>query len=82
MTVITDTTELVRVRHRALIASLPPAERLLRAFSLSAFLRDVAWAGAQRAAGDRGPVAVRERFLTQLYGPHLSDALRALVVKL
>ena len=57
---------------------MSPTERLVRAFTLSAFVRDVAWAGAQRIAGGRGPVAVRERFLMQLYGSDLSDGLRAL----
>lgn len=79
---LSDTTDLVQARHRALVASVPPAERLHRAFTLSAFVRTVAWAGAQRAVGVRGPAAVRERFLTQLYGRDMSDALRALVARL
>ena len=73
-----DTIDSVRARHRSLLATMSPSERLVRAFTLSAFVRDVAWAGAQRIAGGRGPVAVRERFLMQLYGSDLSDALRAL----
>jgi hypothetical protein len=79
---VSDTTDTVRARQRALVAGRPPAERLLRAFALSAFVREVAWAGAQRAVGERGPDAVRQRFLTQLYGHDMPDALRALIARL
>ena len=76
-----DTTELVRLRHRAQIAKLSPTERLRRTFMLSAFVREVAWAGAQRTVGALGPAAVRERFLMQLYGHDMSDALRVLIAR-
>ena len=77
-----DTTAPMQAQHHALLATLSPAERVLRALTLSAFVRDVAWAGAERAAGEHGPEAVRERFLEQLYGHDMPDALRALLARL
>lgn len=79
---ISDTADLVQVEQRARLAAMLPTERLLRALALSAFVRDVTWAGAQRAVGDRGPDAVRDRFLTQLYGHDMPDTLRALLARL
>lgn len=82
MVAASDTTDHERARQRALLAAASPAERLLKALALSAFVRQLAWAGAERSAGGAGPDAVRERFLVQLYGPDLSDDLRALIARL
>lgn len=65
---ISDTSLSVRRLQQQLIAALTPAERLNRALRLSALARAFAWAGAGRVAGDRGPDAVRHRFLEQVYG--------------
>lgn len=72
-TSLTDTSATVHERLRALIGSLAPAERLGRAVTLSALAREFAWAGARRVAGDRGPDAVRQRFLEQAYGAGTAD---------
>jgi hypothetical protein len=66
---VSDTPAAIRERQWQLIAALTPAERLGRALRLSALARAFAWAGAGRVAGDRGPDAVRHRFLEQVYGP-------------
>ena len=73
-----DTEFTVVARHRALVASLSPTERLQRALSLSSLTRSFAWEGARRHSGQRGTVAVVERFMRQLYGDE-AERLLALV---
>lgn len=68
--------------HRQMLANMQPAERFVRAMSLSSFVRQWAWAGAERTAGADGPVAVRDRFLAQLYGADMTDDLRVLISRL
>ena len=68
--------------HWQVLANMHPAERFVRAMSLSSFVRQMAWAGAERAAGADGPVAVRDRFLAQLYGADMTDELRVLISRL
>ena len=51
-----------------------PAERLLRALALSAYVRAVAWQGAVLHAEGQGEAAVIERFLRQLYGSDVAHA--------
>lgn len=77
---ITDTSPAVRDHHRALIAALTPAERLRRAFALSAMARDFALAGARKSAANGGPAAVRARFLEQMYGAEMAAWVEARVV--
>jgi hypothetical protein len=79
---LSDTDDSAHARYLAMIAELSPAARLLRAFELSAFMRDVALTGARMAAGARGERAVRDRFLEQLYGTDMSDELRLLISRL
>ncbi len=63
-----DTSMAVRQGQLSRITALTSAERLGRALALSELARDFAWAGAQRTVGSRGPDAVRQRFLEQLFG--------------
>ncbi|MEO8479349.1 MAG: hypothetical protein ABI542_06905 [Gemmatimonadota bacterium] len=63
-----DTSAAIRQQQWSRIGALSPAERLCRALALSELARDFAWAGAQRTVGSRGPDAVRQRFLEQLFG--------------
>jgi hypothetical protein len=67
------TTDPVYATMIELLRGLSPAQRLIRALALSAFVRDLAWAGARRVAGDRGADAVTERFLMQVYGPEVTS---------
>ena len=69
---ISDTSAAAAERQLALIGALTPAERLSGALALSALAREFAWAGARQRDGDRGPDAVRQRFLEQAYGGHLA----------
>ncbi len=66
---MTDTSAETQARYEQLLAALTPGERLGRALALSAFARQLAWAGAERFAGHLGRAAVIERFFLQVYGP-------------
>lgn len=69
MTEHSDTPHAVQAQYDALVMQLSPVERLQRAFALSAFVRNLAWAGAERTAGHLGHDAVVARFFLQVYGP-------------
>lgn len=58
---------------------LSPSERFMRALALSAYVRQLAWQGAQQHAGARGEAAVIDRFLRQLYGADVAAAFRSKV---
>jgi len=64
----TDTPAAVQQRQLSRLSALSPAERLGRALALSTLAREFAWAGAVLVAGSRGPDAVRDRFLEQVFG--------------
>lgn len=68
-TELSDTPDAVQARYDAMVMQLSPVERLQRAFALSSFVRNLAWAGAERVAGHLGHDAVVERFFLQVYGP-------------
>ena len=65
---VTDTSFAVQQRQLAHIRALSSADRLGRALALCVLGREIAWAGALRVAGSRGPDAVRYRFLEQAFG--------------
>jgi hypothetical protein len=69
VTELSDTTDAVQAQYDAMVMRLSPAERFQRALALSTFVRNLAWAGAERAAGHLGHDAVVERFFLQVYGP-------------
>lgn len=54
--------------HDALLLRLTPEERLRRAVALSEGVRALVLAGAMDVAGAGDVRAVRQRFLTQVYG--------------
>lgn len=64
-------------RAARLLAALTPADRLLRALALSAYVRALAWQGAHLHSGASGADAVRDRFLEQLYGSDVAGDMRA-----
>ncbi len=67
-----DTDAAMFARYLDLVRTVPRAQRLARAMALSALARNMAWQGATRHSGHRGPAAVTERFLLQLYGPDVA----------
>jgi hypothetical protein len=71
----TDTSSTVLTKHLARLRTMPKAERLAWALSLSALTRELAWQGAIRRAGGRGRAATIRRFLLQLYGPAVTARL-------
>jgi hypothetical protein len=73
-----DTDTATRRHVLTLLDAVPPGERLARALALSAFVRDLAWAGARLEAEHLGTAAVVARFLCQLYGPESAARLDAL----
>lgn len=72
-----DTEAVTLARYLDLLRSVPKAERLARVFALSALAREMTWQGATRHSGHRGPDAVVERFLLQLYGPDTAPRMLA-----
>ncbi len=68
--------------YNALLRRLSAPERLDRALALSALLRSLAWEGARRDVQDKSVDAVRDRFLTKVYGARtalqLSNTIRGL----
>ena len=60
-----------------LLLALSPGERFLKALSLSAFVRELAWQGARLVAEADGPEAVVDRFVRQLYGDEVAEQFRA-----
>ena len=72
-----DTNPTTRAAYLAFVQRLSPAERFVRALSLSAFVRQLAWQGAVRHSGSLGHAATVDRFLTQLYGADIATAFRA-----
>jgi hypothetical protein len=60
----------------SLLRSLSLSERFVRALELSAYVRQLAWAGARRHAGAQNEKAVVGRFLRQLYGVDVAAAFR------
>ncbi len=60
-----------------MLRRLSPSERFVRALSLSAYVRQLAWQGAERYAAAQGETAVVDRFLTQLYGAEVAKSFRA-----
>lgn len=74
-----DTDDAARRRYLALIGGLSKPERMRRMVELSAFARTIAWEGARRDAGSAGTDAVRDRFLTKLYGPAFAARARQLL---
>jgi hypothetical protein len=67
-----DTSIAIHEQLLARIRALSPADRLSRALALSALGQELAWAGAWRVAGPRGPDAVRHRFLEQAFGTDMA----------
>ncbi len=65
---VTDTPAAVQQAQWSRLSALSPAERLGRALAVSALALECAWAGAGLVAGSRGPHAVRDRFLEQVFG--------------
>lgn len=65
---VIDTSFAVQQRQWAHVRALSPAERLDRALALCALGHEIAWAGATRVAGSRGPDAIRYRYLEQTFG--------------
>jgi hypothetical protein len=78
----TDAERNALARQLSLVRALSKSERFERAMALSALVRRLAWEGASRHVGSRGPDAVAERFLRQLYGPELTPELRRLADRL
>lgn len=74
---MTDTDEATRDSLLAILRQLSPSERFVRALTLSAYVRQLAWQGARRHAGSHGEPAVTDRFLTQLYGADVATSFRA-----
>ena len=74
---MTDTDEVTREAHLAMLRQLSPSERFVRALTLSAYVRQLAWQGARKHAGAHGEAAVIDRFLTQLYGIDVAISFRA-----
>jgi hypothetical protein len=66
---LSDTPAAVQAQYDAMVMQLSPAERFQRALALSSFVRNLAWAGAERVAGHLGRDAVVARFFLQVYGP-------------
>lgn len=77
-----DTDEPARARYLAVLATMSASERLMRTLELSAFVRQIARAGARHSVGADGDDALRNRFLEQLYGSDMSDNLRVLISRL
>lgn len=65
---LTDTPAAVQQAQWSRLSALGSAERLGRALAVSALALECAWVGALRVAGSRGPDAVRDRFLEQVFG--------------
>lgn len=61
----------------AMLARLSLSERFMHALTLSAYVRQLAWQGAQQHADAHGETAVVDRFLTQLYGVEVATWFRA-----
>ena len=78
----TDTAPDTRERQLALTRGLSKPERLLKTIALTALMRTLTQAGAERHAGAAGACAVRQRFLEQLYGHDMTPALRDLISRL
>ena len=74
---MTDTDEATPDARLAMIRRLSPSERFVRALTLSAYVRQLAWQGAQQHAGSHGETAIIDRFLTQLYGAEVAASFRA-----
>jgi hypothetical protein len=71
----TDTNSTVLDQDAARLRSMPKAERLACALSLSALAREMAWQGAVRhTVGQPGTATIR-RFLLQRYGPEVAARL-------
>jgi len=51
-----------------LLSAMTPGERFLRALALTSYVRGLCWQGAALATPSHDPLAIRERFLCQLYG--------------
>lgn len=74
---MTDTDDVTREAHLAMLQQLSPSERFVCALTLSAYVRQLAWQGARKQAGAHGETAVVDRFLTQLYGADVATSFRA-----
>lgn len=72
-----DTDPAMLERYLQGIRSISKPQRFVRALELSALARSLAWQGANRQAGHLGAEAVVERFLLQLYGPDVAQAMAA-----
>lgn len=73
---MSDTENTEASTYLATLRRVPKAERFVRALALSAYVRELAWQGAQRSAGAFGPHAVTHRFMLQLYGPTVACEFR------
>ncbi len=74
--VMSDDDETTYDVRSMMLARLTLSERFVRALALSAYVRALAWQGAQRTAQAGGDSAVVDRFLTQLYGTEVATAFR------
>ncbi|MGI8619703.1 MAG: hypothetical protein ACR2L6_11550 [Gemmatimonadaceae bacterium] len=74
-----DTDPATFERYLAVIRTVPPAERFVRALALSALARDLAREGAARHSAHLGDNAVAERFLLQMYGPDVAARMTAML---
>ena len=54
----------------------------MKMIALTALMRTLTHAGAERHAGAAGACAVRQRFLEQLYAQDMTPALRDLIARL
>ena len=71
----TDTSSTVLDENVARLRTMPKAERLAWALSLSALTRELAWQGAVRRTVGQGSAATIRRFLLQMYGPAVTARL-------
>lgn len=64
-----DTTVDAQKQYDEMLKALTPVERFRRTVELSAYVRALAWTGAEDFAGHLGRAAVLQRFFLQVYGP-------------
>ena len=74
---MTNADESPRDPRLAMLGRLSLSERFMHALTLSVYVRQLAWQGAQQHAGALGETAVVDRFLTQLYGVEVATWFRA-----
>ena len=60
----------------ARLAALTPGERFLKAVALSAYVRSLAWQGAQLHAQSGERAVIVDRFLLQVYGSEVVRQVR------